>query len=192
MTKRYRGGAGWAYAPPVGDDPGGACDMSVQVRPATSADDAALVVLDRTSWSTESGFPSVFAKEQAAFFSDRNPPGSFLVAELDGVLVGYVKVELKYPPLPEAAHVFGIRGLVVARRARRAGVASALLVAAEDYARSRGGRKLSLNVLGGNVTAQRLYARHGYVLEGRHRAEFVIDGGYVDDLTLAKEISPLG
>ncbi len=164
--------------------------MSVRVRPATSADDAALLSLDRVAWSAQSGFPSVFGRDQGVFFSDRNPPESFLIAESDGALVGYVKVELKYPPLPEAAHVFGIRGLAVDPRARGAGVASALLVAAEELARSRGGRKLSLNVFGGNHRAQRLYARHGYLLEGRHPGEFLIDGAYVDDLTLAKVIDP--
>ena len=164
--------------------------MSVHVRPATSADERALLALDRIAWSTESGFPSVFAREQGIVFSERTPPESFLVAELDGAVVGYIRVEPKYPPLPEAAHVFGIRGLAVDPRVRRGGVASALLVAAEELARSRGGRKLSLNVFGGNDRAQRLYARHGYVLEGRHQEEFFIDGAYVDDLTLAKVIAP--
>ncbi|MBM7493173.1 hypothetical protein [Micromonospora luteifusca] len=37
---------------------------------------------------------------------------------------------------------------------------------------------------------QRLYERHGYVVEGRHTAEFLIDGEFVDDLALAESLRP--
>src|SRR5262249_17913356 len=104
-------------------------------------------------------------------------------------VVGYVGVMPKMK-LPEAAHVFNVRGLVVAPEARRLGVASALLEAAERVAAERGARKLSLQVLGGNATAMRLYERHGYTVEGRFVEEFLIDGQYVDDVNLTKTIAP--
>jgi RimJ/RimL family protein N-acetyltransferase len=57
-------------------------------------------------------------------------------------------------------------------------------------ARARGARKLSLRVLGTNAPAQRLYERHGYVTEGRYVDEFLIEGHFVDDLSMAKTLTP--
>mgnify|MGYP002129986268 CR=1 FL=1 len=47
-------------------------------------------------------------------------------------------------------------------RAAGAGVGQALLAAAEQLARARGCCKLTLEVLGGNVGALRLYQRFGF------------------------------
>jgi len=41
-------------------------------------------------------------------------------------------------------------------------------------------------VLASNTPAIRLYERHGHQVEGRYRDEFLIDGAYVDDITLGK------
>jgi ribosomal protein S18 acetylase RimI-like enzyme len=160
-------------------------DTPPVVRPATAADDAALLALDRVGWTPGSGFPSVLDREPTAFFSERRRPDDVLVAEVDGDVAGYVVVTPKGPFL-ESAHVFALWSLVVSVRARRRGVATALLEAAERAAAGRGATKLSLHVLGTNTAAQRLYERHGYLVEGRHRDEYLIDGAAVDDLTLAK------
>jgi ribosomal protein S18 acetylase RimI-like enzyme len=155
------------------------------VRPATAADDAALLALDRVAWTPGSGFPSVRDREPAAFFNERRKPDDHLVAEVDGEVAGYVAVTAK-GPFAESAHVFALWSLVVSVDVRRRGVATALLEAAERAAAARGATKLSLHVLGTNDAALRLYERHGYLVEGRHRDEFLIDGAAVDDLTLAK------
>jgi ribosomal protein S18 acetylase RimI-like enzyme len=110
------------------------------------------------------------------------------VAELDGRLAGYIRLK-PVTPLRENTHVLGIVGLAVAPGDRRRGVASALLAAAEQHARARGSRKLSLRVLGTNETAMRLYERHGFVLEGTLRDEFRIDGRFVDDVLMAKHLT---
>jgi ribosomal protein S18 acetylase RimI-like enzyme len=159
----------------------------IRVRPAVRGDDAALLALDHSSWPPGTAFPSVLRRKTGHFFDDRHLPDEHLVAEYGGEVVGYVKIRPVYP-MPEGAHVYGIHGIVVAGHARRRGVASALLVAAEDFVRVRGGRKLRLGVLGGNHAAQRLYQRHGYTVEGRHRDEFLIDGRYVDDIQMAKAL----
>ena len=52
-------------------------------------------------------------------------------------------------------------------------------------ARSRGARKLSLRVLGGNVAARRLYEACGFTVEGVLREEFFLGGRYVDDVLMA-------
>jgi ribosomal protein S18 acetylase RimI-like enzyme len=163
---------------------------NVRVRPARESDQAALSRLDRIAWTPESGFPSVIQASAApgmAFFSVANPPEAHLVAELDGSLVGYVR--LKPPtPLPENAHVLHVSGIAVHPRARRRGVAAALLIAAESFARSSGARKLSLRVLSTNESAMRLYARFGFETEGVLRAEFLINGRYVDDVLMTKHL----
>jgi predicted N-acetyltransferase YhbS len=79
--------------------------------------------------------PPILALAGGSFFSARHPPAACLVAEADGVVVGYVRVQ-PVTPLPENAHVAGIAGLAVAPAARGRGVASALLAAAARHARA--------------------------------------------------------
>ena len=163
--------------------------MEVRVRPARPADRAALAELDAIAWSAESGFPSVMAPNQrnATFFDADNPPEAFLVAELDGRVVGYIRLR---PPskLPENAHVIQVQGLAVHPEARRHGVAAGLLDAAEETLRERGTRKLTLRVLSTNEAAIRLYERHGFVREGILLEEFCINGRFVDDVIMAKKL----
>ena len=83
----------------------------------------------------------------------------------------------------------GVLGLAVAPEARRRGVATALLTAAEERARARGARKLSLRTFSTNPHAISLYTRFGFQREGVLRAEYLIDGQYVDDVLLAKYLT---
>lgn len=123
------------------------------------------------------------------FFTADNPPDAHLVAELRGVVVGYVR--LKAPThLPENAHVVQVQGLAVHPDARRRGIAAMLLAAAEQRARDRGLRKLSLRVLSTNQGAISLYERLGFSREGDLREEFLINGSYVDDILMAKHLGP--
>jgi len=162
------------------------------VRPAQQRDDAVLAHLDATAWSAESGFPSVISRVAdagGAFFTADNPPDAFLVAELAGKVVGYIR--LKPPtPLPENAHVLQVQGLAVHPDARRRGIAGMLLAAAERRSRERGKRKLSLRVLSTNTAAIALYERLGFAREGVLRDEFIINGSYVDDIVMAKALQP--
>ena len=162
------------------------------MRPARRRDEAALAHLDATAWSAESGFPSVISRVADAggtFFSADNPPDAFLVAELAGNIVGYIR--LRAPtPLPENAHVVQIQGLAVDPDTRRRGIAGMLLEAAERRSRERGMRKLSLRVLSTNTSAIALYERLGFAREGVLRDEFIINGSYVDDIMMAKPLQP--
>src|SRR5215831_1156925 len=163
--------------------------FEVRVRPARLADHAALNELEAIAWSAESGFPSTMAADRrnATFFDAGNPPEAFLVAELDGRVVGYIRLK---PPtkLPENAHVIQVQGLAVHPDARRRGVAAGLLDAAEEKLRERGTRKLTLRVLSTNEAAIRLYERHGFVREGTLLEEFCINGRFVDDVMMAKKL----
>ena len=164
----------------LGDDGG------VEIRWAEEADDKALLEIERTAWDDSSGFPSYLARLTDTFF-ERTGPEAHLVAEDNGVVLGYLRLENKYP-FPEGAGVLAINGLAVAPTARGRGVASALLTAAAEEARSRGARKLSLHTFSTNTAARRLYERHGYALEATHTNEFLINGTPTDDLVLAKHL----
>ena len=65
---------------------------SIMVRHARARDEPALAAIEATSWSPMSGFPSVIERDRQrsrVFFSDENPPGIHLVAEMAGTVVGY-------------------------------------------------------------------------------------------------------
>jgi ribosomal protein S18 acetylase RimI-like enzyme len=160
----------------------------IQVREARALDEAGLARLEAVAWSPDSGFPSVISRSGAAFFGAASPPAAHLVAERQGAVVGYIRLAPS-TPLPENAHVILVAGLAVDPGARRLGVGRALLEAAEQRARERGARKLSLHVLSTNAGAQRLYDEAGFEREGVLRAEFLIEGRYVDDILLTKHLA---
>ena len=160
----------------------------VRIRVARASDEAQLARLDRISWSPQSGFPSVIQQAGRVFFLTDSPPQAFLVGEIDGAIVGYIRLGSPVP-LPENAHVLAVMGLAVSPDARGRGVATALLAAAEQCARTRGARKLSLRTFSTNPEAIRLYTRFGFEQEGVLRAEFLIEGQYVNDILLAKYLT---
>ncbi|MFI5835775.1 GNAT family N-acetyltransferase [Micromonospora sp. NPDC051300] len=158
------------------------------VRPATTEDDGALRALHRAAWTAGSGLSSTRIEERTAYFNERRKPESHLVAALGGQIVGAVSAH-QTTPFPEGAHVFGLWNLVVAEPARRMSIASALLTAAERRVGAQGAKKIGLRVLATNTGALRLYERHGYAVEGRHVDEFLIDGSYVDDISMGKHLT---
>jgi len=169
-------------------------DQRLAVRTARPNDEAGLARLEAEAWTVGSGFPSVTERAHDpffTFFTGSGPPREYLVAELDGRLAGYIRVR-PVTELRENAHVLGVMGLAVAPGARRRGVASALLAAAERLARTRGARKLSLHVLSTNTAALTLYERLGFRREGALREEFRIAGQYVDDVLMAKYLTGPG
>ncbi len=156
------------------------------MRPAEQPDSPALVAIDVETWSTLVT-PGPRPDGSGSFFSERTPPESVLVCEVDGVVAGYVVLRQEFP-MPSHAHVLEIGGLAVGPGAQGRGAGRALVEAAVAEARSRGAVKLSLRVLGGNVGAKRLYERCGFVVEGVLVGEFVLDGAEVDDVLMARRI----
>ena len=106
----------------------------------------------------------------------------------DGRLAGWVKLG-PATPLPSSNHVKMINGLAVDPEHQGAGVGRALIEAAVERARALGARKVSLRVLGHNLTARRLYERCGFVVEGVLRDEFYLGGRYADDVFMARYLS---
>lgn len=99
--------------------------------------------------------------------------GDFL-AEADGQVIGSIHVQA-------SRHGYGELGMAVAREWRGRGVGSALMLAAIDWARSRGLHKLSLSVFPHNEAAIALYRKFGFVEEGRRVKHYRRASGEVWD-----------
>lgn len=156
----------------------------LRIRPAEQADESALAQLDLAVWST---LHAVQPRPVpgAPFFDARHVPADYLVAVEGDRIAGYVRL---VPPtaLPAHAHVRQIQGLAVAAGARGRGVGRALLRAARTRARDQGALRLTLRVLGHNAPARALYEAEGFVVEGVLPGEFLLDGGYVDDVLMGR------
>lgn len=153
------------------------------IRTALPDDEEALGRIDRVTWSTLHAVQPAPQLPYPPFFSERFGPHDHLVAELNGVVVGYIR--LGYPTSVLAnAHVRQILGFAVADEARGRGVGRRLVRAAVEEARRQGARRITLRVLGHNIPARTLYASEGFVIEGVLPGEFFLDGAYVDDVLM--------
>jgi ribosomal protein S18 acetylase RimI-like enzyme len=152
------------------------------IRQARLEDEPKLRDIDAATWTAEVS-PAPPPSADAAFFGERTAPSDVLVAETGGVIGGYAA--LGRSPLASHSHVLQIRGLAVHPASQRCGAGRQLVEACIEQARSRGARKLSLRVLGGNVAARRLYESCGFTVEGVLREEFFLGGRYVDDVLMA-------
>ncbi len=150
------------------------------IRPARAGDAVAIAALDAATWSFD-----VTPSPRSSMPSSIE---GMLVAEDGGEIVGYVAVG-RATRLESNRHVADIRGLAVAPDHQGRGLGRALVHAALDAARERGARKVMLRVLGPNTAARALYESCGFVVEGVRRDEFLLDGRYVDDVLMARDVS---
>ncbi len=78
-------------------------------------------------------------------------------------------------------------GITVAKASQGQGVGQALMTALLDYADNWAQvLRIELTVFHDNARAIRLYERHGFVHEGRHRAYGLRNGVYEDVLAMAR------
>jgi RimJ/RimL family protein N-acetyltransferase len=166
--------------------------MSVRVHAARPADARRLVELAREvgaepeGWLISAGeWRSVWEERRHLVAIGRSGHGAVLVAENQAGIVG--RLSILRDPHPASGHVADV-GLMVAADHRRAGVGTALLHAAEEWARGAGIRKLELHVFPHNEAALALYEQAGYRREGYRESHFERGGGYVDALLMAKVI----
>lgn len=99
-----------------------------------------------------------------AFLHERFNHGESVVflAAREGKAVGMAQLYPSYSSTA-LARVFILNDLFVSAAGRRAGIASALLAAVEEYAWSFGACRISLNVAQSNGPAQNLYGARGWV-----------------------------
>jgi GNAT superfamily N-acetyltransferase len=136
----------------------------VTIEPVSDAN-AEAVVLFLADWVTdgEAGARTHLAGHGGA-------GGASLLAVRDGAAVGFVSVlwVSNYPGFAERGIPL-VHQIAVAGPARRAGIGARLLAAAEDLARGHGAAELGITVglFDEYGPAQRLYARRGYLPDGR-------------------------
>ncbi|MGW2249856.1 N-acetyltransferase family protein [Kitasatospora sp. NPDC001660] len=157
------------------------------IRSAKPEDERELAVLNRAAWSVLSDV-SPQPPEEDGVFDERHTPEQFLLALVDGRIVGYVR-QVPATPLASNRHVRQIQGLGVDTSVRGQGIGRQLVDAACEAARAEGARKMTLRVLGWNAPARRLYESCGFVVEGSLAEEFLIDGSYVDDIWMARRLT---
>lgn len=110
--------------------------------------------------------------------------GAYLVAELVGALVGHAWLE-RYA-LDVTSHVAHL-SMAVHEGFQGRGVGRALLDALIDRAAAHGAiEKLELRVRSSNHRARALYASAGFVEEGVFRRRIKVEGGYLDDVSMAR------
>lgn len=170
----------------MGVDSGRLSGMDVTIRRARGEDDRALAEINYRAWSPLAEI-TPRPPRSAPFFGDGNQPEDFLVPELDGTVVGYLRL-VQPIPIPSTAHVRQIQGLAVANSVRRRGIGRALLEEALAETRSQGATRLTLRVLSTNTGARRLYESLGFTVEGILRGEFMIEDRAVDDILMARQV----
>lgn len=109
----------------------------------------------------------------------------YFVAEWDGRIIANLAVSIHKHP--QAAHGAGL-GISVLRPFRGRGVGSMLLATAIAWCEDRSLRRLELEVLSNNPGAQRLYERHGFVVEGRREGAIAVDDDFVDAILMCRKI----
>lgn len=144
------------------------------VRPAREDDRVPMALLFAAVAEERDGIasePPIDVAQRAALFT---LDGS-LVAVADGELVGMIHVQ-------PTRHGYADIGMAVARSWRGRGVGSALMAAAIEWARARGGlHKLSLGVFAHNAAGVALYKKFGFVEEGRRVKQYRRSSGELWD-----------
>jgi GNAT superfamily N-acetyltransferase len=98
------------------------------------------------------------------FFDGRLPDRTLVIVEDDETPAGFVFLEPAVDYFSGEPH--GHLGMIaVTEGAEGRGIGTALMRAAEDWARGRGYAKLTLNVFEGNTRARTVYERFGYNVE---------------------------
>lgn len=118
----------------------------------------------RPAWRTAHEIVGGEVRSLDDFFDGGLHGATLLVAESDGQPSGFAFLEHATDYFTGERH--GHVGMVaVAESAEGRGVGSALLAAAEDWARTNRYSRLTLNVFEGNERARRVYERAGYLVE---------------------------
>ena len=163
---------------------------AVRIRTARPYDAAALLDLKR-QLDEETAFMMYEPGERDSSVRDlapelaataRSPNSVVLLAELDDQLVGYLELTGGSFRRSRATAY-----LVIGVRADAAGVGigTGLLRHAKDWAAAHGLHRLELTVMAHNTRAVRLYERMGFSVEGRRSECLLVDGQFIDELTMA-------
>ncbi len=146
------------------------------IRPATPADGPAVADLELDNLGADAWPDSLVA----AGVSGELPTVSYLVAEVDGVLVGHAVASV-------VADIAELQRIAVDAAHRRTGLATALLEGVLTLARAGGADRLLLEVREDNVGAIDFYAAAGFAEIDRRR-RYYRDGATA--VVLCRDVSP--
>jgi len=138
----------------------------IGLRSMTEGDLEWVLALDReTEWAPH------WPRETYRTFLQTGKPADALqrfalVAEVDGERVGVALGRLLLDGVENACE---LEWIAVELGKRRQGIGRALMEGVEAWSQEHGGLRLMLEVRAGNITAQRLYGRSGWVETGRRR-----------------------
>jgi len=113
-----------------------------------------------------------------------NPDYRFRVAEVDGDIVGYLKLGPSTLPVETSAHAIELRQLYILKEYHGVGIAHALTDWAIDQARALGAGELYLTVYTDNQRAKRFYHRYGFEAVGRY--DFMVGQQADEDIIMRK------
>ena len=131
------------------------------VRPATAVDVDAVVELELTCLADDAWSRGLVEQGIAA----QLPTVSYLVAEVDGVVVGHAVASA-------AGDDAELQRIAVDPAYRRRGLAGELLAAVEQRAAADGATRLLLEVREDNTAAAAFYESRGFVEVGRRRGYY--------------------
>jgi ribosomal protein S18 acetylase RimI-like enzyme len=160
--------------------------VTIVVRDAGEGDESALRRLEVATWSTQSS-PGPRPDPDRPVLP-RYGVGNVLVAVDGDEVLGSLLLG-PWTELESSRHVLEVKGLAVDPERQGEGAGAALLDAAIARARERDARRLVLRVLSSNDAALHLYVSRGFEVEGAVREAFLLDGAYVDDLTMGIDLA---
>ena len=115
-----------------------------------------------------------------------DPQVAIRVAELDGVLAGFVELAPKKLPYETSAPSLELRRLYLRSSAHGRGIADGLMKWALEEAAARGAHELVLSVYVDNHRALRFYERYGFEAVGRY--EFMVGNQADEDVIMRKAL----
>lgn len=152
------------------------------IRKIEPRDFALVAQLENENWTLVST-PHVMNSSAEKIVEKITKGMGYFLAEEDGEILGV----LDYGPRHKSdfgQHVVTF-GVMTVETARGKGVATALIQHFLKFARHEGYKKITIQAMGSNPEALKLYKKLGFMVEGHLRSEFFINGHYVDDYTLA-------
>ena len=145
----------------------------LRVRPAERSDADALARL-----STQLGYPAVPADMPARLERlSADPNARALVAVDDGAVLGLITTHVRYT-MNHAATLAQITLLVVDETRRGTGVGRELVVAAEDWARECGCKRIVVTTALQRADAHAFYEKLSYAHTGRRYGKDFSPGGH--------------
>ncbi|MGO9834133.1 MAG: N-acetyltransferase family protein [Polyangiaceae bacterium] len=148
----------------------GVTELPVQTRPGRPSDLGAVTRLSAALWPDE---PVAEHEAHAASVLAGTPPSTLplvlIVAEVEGSVVGFIEVGLRsHADGCDSRHPVGfIEGWCVDRPFQRRAVGRALMLAAEEWARSRGARELASDTWLDNEPSQLAHTALGFEVVDR-------------------------